>query len=223
MYHKPIIISIVILLSLTLNLNAQTITKDGKEVKLNDDGTWEYVKEKKPSRNTKTLYIDDRRVESGGKDLIKQKNDNYDKESSSFSIAIDNQSNKVLMVFWQETTGIVMEDVSGGYWSGPIYLYLENGNIIKLEDESFPKTGINGTNIIEDGNSQTSKIRQSYSAFFLSQKDIKQLKEGPIEQISYRTVPLGLGGVSSSTKKFTGFQFEASKRAAMKQLRRLGL
>ena len=128
-----------ILLLMTMRVFGQDFatTDEGKRVKLNHDGTWEYVGKDSATPETEYVYM-------GGKPLVAGKTEiiHEEKYGMTTSVTIAKNEEKTIIIFWQTTSDQNM-NFFNRLWTGKVLLYLENGETISLIDRNMK-----GQNII---------------------------------------------------------------------------
>jgi hypothetical protein len=193
---------IIFVFSILTELKSQThaVTAEGKEVLLKEDGTWEYNSEPKIIQQTSSVYIKGKKLISGEKTLVytgdlglahpEYKLDTDGGINTSISIAKD--KDKILIIFWQESTddSFYFEKST---WNGTVIVYLENGETITLTDRN-----IKGLNRIPNGYKSPKHyikdLYQRYSVHYLTKKECLKLKKSKVVNISYSTNSEGENG-----------------------------
>lgn len=166
----------------TLTVLGQEIakTEDGKKVNLYSNGTWEYIEEETSYRPTSSIFV-------GGKKLTAGKKTNVHTEEYGLttSISVAKESDKTMIIFWQETTDHKM-NFFNELWTGTVILYLENGETISLMDRNKK-----GQNKITNGHTSTyggkSDLYQRFSAYYLTPAECTKLKNSNLGQVAYKT------------------------------------
>lgn len=174
---KNLLIILIIVIG-TINSYAQTYatTDDGKRVKLNNDGTWEYVQESNEKLESTYIYMGTDRLKAGIAENI-----HSESFGASTSIQVAKKGNQRMIIFWQEQS----RKLNNWLWTGTVIIYLENGETIKLIDRN-----IKGQNTIKGGNKSgyyATDLYQRYSAYYLTESECKQLERSNISAISYET------------------------------------
>lgn len=174
---------LAMLTTLTVFGQVNATTDDGKKVKLNIDGTWEYIEDEQNYGTTSYVFVGGKKMVSGEKTVVHSEGDSYGGLTTSISIAKDGE--KTMIIFWQETTGPNL-NFFNGLWTGTVMLYLENSETISLLDRN-----IKGRNKITNGHTSLygskSDLYQRFSAYYLTPAECIKLKKSNLSQIAYKT------------------------------------
>lgn len=205
-----------ILTMITLSATCQTFgtTDDGKKVKLNADGTWEYLLDAKDeSLETSNVYIGEKMLISGVREFVHQGDNSYSNgKAIDTYISIAKDDSKTLIIFWQETSDCFF--FPSTTWTGNVILYLENGQTISLIDRN-----LNGHNKIQNGArtnyGSTTDLCQRFAAFYLTSSECLKLKSSNLSRISYKlTDPFQQGTIF--------MDIQSSGNTIMTQLKAIG-
>ena len=155
-------------------------TTDGKTVLLYDDGTWQFVAEVDTFRPVSSVFVGGKKLTAGEKTVV-----HTEEYGLTTSISIAKESEKTLIIFWQETTEDKM-NFFNELWTGTVVMYLENGETISLMDRNKK-----GQNKITNGHTSSygskSNLYQRFSAYYLTPNERLNLKQNNLSQIAYRT------------------------------------
>lgn len=186
---KKLLTILTVLSTLTVFGQGNATTDDGKKVKLNPDGTWEYVEETTTYRPTSSVFVGGKKLISGVKTTVH--NEGYGFETS-ISLAKDGE--KTMIIFWQETTESQM-NFFNWLWTGTVTLYLENGETISLVDRNMK-----GQNKITNGHTgfygTKSDLYQRFASYYLTPAECIKLKKSNLSQIAYKTTDMSESGTT---------------------------
>ena len=178
---KKLLLTILTILS-TLNVFAQgnATSDDGKKVKLNANGTWEYIEDKTNDMPTSSVFVGGKKLTSGEKTVV-----HYEEYGLTTFISIAKEGEKTMIIFWQETTDQNM-NFFNELWKGTVILYLENEETISLTDRN-----INGQNKIANGYTSSygskSDLFQRFACYYLTPTECLKLKLNNLSQLAYKT------------------------------------
>ena len=178
---KKLLLTILTILS-TLNVFAQgnATSDDGKKVKLNANGTWEYIEDKTNDMPTSSVFVGGKKLTSGEKTVV-----HYEEYGLTTFISISKEGEKTMIIFWQETTDQNM-NFFNELWKGTVILYLENEETISLTDRN-----INGQNKIANGYTSSygskSDLFQRFACYYLTPTECLKLKLNNLSQLAYKT------------------------------------
>ena len=179
---KVILTALIFLMTISLSGQEYASTDSGKRVKLNNDGTWEYVQESSSSLQTSHIFIDGEKLISGVTEYIHTGN-GIQGDDIKTSVTIAKEGEKTMIIFWQETSDCHIFPHSS--WEGNVVLYLENSETIKLIDR-----GIKGHNKIENGYKpaygSNYDLCQRYAAFYLTYEECQKLKKSNLSRVAYQ-------------------------------------
>lgn len=179
---KEIVTALILLFTISLYGQEYARTDNGKRVKLNNDGTWEFVQESSSSLQTSHIFIDGNKLISGVTEYIHTGN-GIQGDDIKTSLTIAKKGEKTMIIFWQETSDCnIFPHFS---WEGNVVLYLENSETVKLIDR-----GMKGHNKIENGYKASYgsnyDLCQRYAAFYLTYAECQKLKESDLSRVSYQ-------------------------------------
>lgn len=186
---KKLLTILTVLSTLTSFGQGNATTDDGKKIKLNPNGTWEYIKETTSGRPTSYVFIGGKKLISGVKTAVH--NEKYGFETS---ISLVKDGEKTMIIFWQETTESEM-NFFNWLWTGTVILYLENGETISLVDRN-----LNGQNKITNGytssNGTKFDLYQRFATYYLTPAECLKLKKSNLSQIAYNTTDVSESGTT---------------------------
>ena len=186
---KKLLTILTMLSTLTIFGQGNATTDDGKKVKLNSNGTWEYVEETSTYRPTSSIFVGGKKLTSGKKTIVHRVENEL---TTSISVAKD--AERTLIIFWQESNDDKM-NFFNELWTGTVILYLENGETISLKDRN-----IQGQNKIKNGYTGSygiiSDLYQRFSAYYLTPSECLKLKKSNISRIGYKTTDMSESGTT---------------------------
>lgn len=177
---KQLLTILTVLATLTAFGQGNATTDDGKKVKLNSDGTWEYVEEANTYRPTSSVFVGGKKLTAGKRTVV-----HTEEYGLTTSISIAKDGEKTLIIFWQESTDESM-NFFNWLWTGTVMLYLESGETISLTDRNMK-----GQNIITNGHTSSygskSDLYQRFSTYYLTPAECLKLKKSKLSQVAYKT------------------------------------
>jgi len=176
---KKLLTLFIVLSALSVFGQSNATTDDGKKVRLNTNGTWEYVEET-IYRPTSYVFFGDKKLIAGQRTVV-----HTEEYGLTTSVSIAKDGEKTLIIFWQETTDKQM-NFFDWLWTGTVMLYLENGETISLTDRNMK-----GQNKITNGSTNSygskSDLYQRFSAYYLTPAECIKIKKSNLSQIAYKT------------------------------------
>lgn len=176
---KKLLTILTVLSTLTVFGQGNATTDDGKKVKLNPNGTWEYVDEA-TYRPISSVFVGGKKLIAGERTVVHTKEHGL---TTSISIAKDRE--KTLIIFWQESGDNSM-NFFNWLWTGTVMLYLESGETISLTDRNMK-----GQNKIANGhtssNGSKSDLYQRFAEYYLTPSECIKLKKSNLSQVAYKT------------------------------------
>lgn len=186
---RKLLASILILLFVSGNGQNYATADNGKRVKLNNDKTWEYIEESVQNEKTSYIFIDGKKFLSGVTKCIHPASESSDHRIKigydiNTYVTIAKDGTKTMILFWQKTVDCLT--FSHYIWQGSVFLYLENGETIKLIDR-----GMKGHNKIKNGYiskfGSTKDLCERYAAFYLTFSECQKLKKSNLARVAYQT------------------------------------
>jgi hypothetical protein len=187
---KKLLTILTVLSTLTVFGQSTATTDDGKKVKLNPNGTWEYVEEETTTyRPTSSVFMGGKKLIAGERTVV-----HSEEYGLTTSISIAKDGEKTLIIFWQESEDKDM-NFFNWLWTGTVMLYLESGETISLTDRNMK-----GQNKITNGHTSSygskSDLYQRFSAYYLTPSECIKLKKSNLSQVAYKTTSNFEGGTT---------------------------